>query len=337
MPGRQTPGTSLLGEALEGELQAISQEFDIPYLFIESPGLSENSFIGYDESTVRLMQRLLPKADTRAKRRGGKRVNLFGFYTYEKYLEGDLDEVTRLLALCGIAVNCAAGANCPLERFRAIPEADANLFFSPERCEKTRRWLGETYAMPELDFGMMPIGFDATERLVRQACQLLNADPTAALADIEAARARAFYYIARYMGAQGFPRDVRYAAEGECSLLCGYVEYLSGYLGIRPAAIHPLYDRCDQARTKLEGLLDGFNARDALEGDIARADDVLLIGGANTIVEASAYGRNVFGIEIASPSSGYVNVVPKTHLGSRGALFLLEQAINGVRLLKAWD
>ena len=32
----QTPGTSLLGEALEPELDAISKEFGIPHLFIES-------------------------------------------------------------------------------------------------------------------------------------------------------------------------------------------------------------------------------------------------------------------------------------------------------------
>lgn len=46
----QTPGTSLLGEALEPELDAISKEFGIPHLFIESPGLSENSMIGYRRS-----------------------------------------------------------------------------------------------------------------------------------------------------------------------------------------------------------------------------------------------------------------------------------------------
>ena len=52
----QTPGTSLLGEALEPELDEISSEFQIPHLFIESPAFSENSMIGYDETTVRLME-----------------------------------------------------------------------------------------------------------------------------------------------------------------------------------------------------------------------------------------------------------------------------------------
>lgn len=54
----QTPGTSLLGEALEPELDEISSEFQIPHLFIESPAFSENSMIGYDETTVRLMELL---------------------------------------------------------------------------------------------------------------------------------------------------------------------------------------------------------------------------------------------------------------------------------------
>lgn len=332
----QTPGTSLIGEALEGELEAISQEYGVPCLFIESPELSGNSFIGYDECTARLLELLLPKGDAKP-RRSGKRVNLFGFHTYQKYLEGDLDEVTRLLGLCGVEVNCAMGANCPIERLRSIPESDANIYFAPERCGKTRDCLRSACGLPELDFGVMPIGFDLTERFVREVCALLDAEPSPALEDIEAARARAFYYIARYTGGRGFQADTRYAVEGEYSLLCSYVDYLSGYMGLRPEAVHPLYTQSSQAKPRLEKLLSNLGCSDALERDIARVKDAILIGGANTILEAEAYSENIYGIEIASPSSGYINVIPKTHLGCRGALFLLEQVLNGVKLLNAWN
>jgi nitrogenase molybdenum-iron protein alpha/beta subunit len=63
----QAPGTSLLGEALEGELEEISREFGIPYLFVETPQFSENLFLGYDAAMVRLLRLLaVPDAEKKA-------------------------------------------------------------------------------------------------------------------------------------------------------------------------------------------------------------------------------------------------------------------------------
>ena len=331
----QTPGTSLLGEALEGELDEISREFGIPYLFVESPQLSTNAYIGYDETTVRLLKLFLPKQTK--KKQTDKRVNLFGFHTYQRHLEGDLAEITRLLRLCGIEVNCAMGTNSSLDSIRSIPEACANVFLSPERCCETRQYLEGRLDMPSLDCCGMPIGFDQTEKFILDICNLLQGDPSAALEDNEKARARAFYHIARHMGNRGFPKELRYAVEAEYSLLNGYVDYLSGYLGIKPAAVHALYTQCcDSAKEPLEEKLRRFQSTDALNREITGVRDVLLLGSANTIMEVQAYSGNVYGIEIASPSSGQIDVIPKTHLGSCGALFLLEQILNGVRKLQAW-
>lgn len=331
----QTPGTSLLGEALEAELDEISREFNIPHLFVESPQFSTNSCIGYDETTVKLLKLFLP--DMPKRRSEKKRVNIFGLHSYAKHLEGDLEEISRLLALCGIEINCAMGANCSLDEIYSIPSAGANIFLSPERCKETKTYLDAHCDIPSLDFGCMPIGFDLSERFIREICKLLNADPSVALEDIERSRARAFYCIAKHMGSRGFPRQLRYCVEGECSLIGSYVDFLSGYLGLKPAAIHPLYTQDNEdGRIILKEKLRAIHSEDALTQDIARVRDVILLGSANTIMELSAYSGNIYGIEIASPSSSYINVIPKTHLGSRGALFLLEQLLNGVRQLRAW-
>ena len=123
----QTPGTSLLGEALEGELEQISAEFELPYFFLETPLLSENFNTGYDETTVRLLQRLLPRHRGQSERPRGPTVNLFGLSTYQRYLEGDAAEILRLLSLCHISVNCVAGANCTMDSFQKIPRSDVPL------------------------------------------------------------------------------------------------------------------------------------------------------------------------------------------------------------------
>ena len=105
-----------------------------------------------------------------------------------------------------------------------------------------------------------------------------------------------------------------------------------------PQAVHPLgttYSR--DGRARLEGLLQKFGALRALHHDISEVRDAIVLASAGTILSLSAYSENIFGIETAFPSSGYLHVVPKTHWGCSGALFLLEQILNGVRLLTAWD
>lgn len=138
------------------------------------------------------------------------------------------------------------------------------------------------------------------------------------------------------MGNKGFPKDLRYAAEGEPSVLRGYVDYLSGYLGIKPKVIHPLYLQC-HTENLIQEKLHELHCEDALEQDIASVNNVILLAGANTIVELNTYSDNIFGIETANPGSGYIHVIPKTYVGCTGALYLLEQILNGTKLLRAWN
>ncbi len=53
-------------------------------------------------------------------------------------------------------------------------------------------------------------------------------------------------------------------------------------------------------------------------------------------METFLHSDNVYGIETMGGASEYIHVVPKTYLGSTGALYLLEQLLNGNRMLKAW-
>lgn len=334
----QTPGTSLLGEALEQKLSRIAEQFDLPFLFLESPQFSENSFIGYDETMVKLLKLLISKPEKkRQEKTDHPRVNLFGFYTYEKFLEGDLAEITRLLNLMGIEVSCAPGAGCTVEALHRIPESDLNVFLAPERCGQTMCYL-EQLELPVLDFGCMPVGFDLTEQFVKAVARRLGVDDSAPLAEIEKDRARAFYHMARRFGNEGFPKNIRYAIEGEASLLYAWTDFLSGYLGARPACIHLLYTGCGkEAEERLRAVLKEWGVEEALETDITKVENAIVFGSGNTIMDAFLHSGKLYGVEIANPSTEYLHVVPKTYLGSKGALYLLEQLLNGVRMLGAWD
>ena len=75
---------------------------------------------------------------------------------------------------------------------------------------------------------------------------------------------------------------------------------------------------------------------EVLGRDITRVNHAVILGSAGTIMETFLHSDNVYGIETMGGASEYIHVVPKTYLGSTGALYLLEQLLNGNRMLKAW-
>lgn len=141
---------------------------------MESPEFSTDSCAGYDETMARLLKQFV--GEKAEKEKEDISVNLFGFCTYQQSLEGDTEEIRRLLGLCGIRVNCIAGADCTLESFRKIPEADLNILCCPERCEKTEAYLREVLKLPVYDAGGFPIGFDQTEKFVKEVSERLHTD-----------------------------------------------------------------------------------------------------------------------------------------------------------------
>ena len=77
----------------------------------------------------------------------------------EKFPEGGLKEITKLLKLCGISVHVAAGMNCPITDFRTIAQADADVILCPERCKKTAEYLRSHFPIPVYETGGMPDRF----------------------------------------------------------------------------------------------------------------------------------------------------------------------------------
>ncbi|MBO4353080.1 MAG: hypothetical protein J5818_06265 [Eggerthellaceae bacterium] len=56
----------------------------------------------------------------------------------------------------------------------------------------------------------------------------------------------------------------------------------------------------------------------------------LFFGTGDTIARLRLAGVEFSGIEMALPTLGYIDVLPKTYLGARGALQLIEAVLNGL-------
>jgi nitrogenase molybdenum-iron protein alpha/beta subunit len=281
---------------------------------------------GYETGVTALLNQLpLARGETIP-----RSVNLLGLSIFNRNCTGDVIELRRLMELCGITVNCALCAGDDLDSVKRLPDAELNVVIHPEYGLKAAQYLSEQFGMPYCVADGPPIGFAATEALMGEVCERLGADISRFTEDCERARARAYAFISRENSLTGLPKGVTFAVEGTYSEIYAYTSFLVRYFGMIPDCASVLNPRSDCFRDRLDGLYGGFGAADALKRDILVTNGELVFASGNTIA-ALKLRRHVFsGIETGLPSFGYVDVIPKTHLGVRGALMMVETVLNGM-------
>ena len=311
-----SPGASLIGD----DLVRICEEKlpDHRVVVLESSGYSDAFEEGASEACLALLKQVgKPLWDERCRQQvesnksasnqtvskegdsapTARKVNLLGLNIWQRNITGDVEELRRLFSLCGVGVNTVLLADCSLGDIAKIPEADLNVVLYPETGLACAGYLEEILGMPYYVCETLPIGFSALEKMFADLCGILGTSDEALRIESEKARALAWVRIGEISRSSGKPRGVKYYVDGNASVQKAYSAFLSDYLGMR---------RC--------------GAEDA----------ELVFSDANVISELMLRNRTFCGIEISLPGMGYVDLVPKTHMGIRGTLFLIEQVLNGL-------
>lgn len=329
------PGASLIGDRLEDMTDELLP--DRHHLVMESPGFSTSFSEGYAWFCHRLVEKLTEKP---VGGRGGMessdygshrpRVNVIGLSIWDRYYEGDRQEIRRLLDMCGTEVNCFLASDCSLEEIRRIPLADANLVLDPSRGKETARYLEEVFGIPAFTCECLPIGFDRTMRLCQGLKELLKMDIRAVEEEEKRLRALAWYKINGIYQSSGLPTGAVFALEGSYNQVYAYADFLCGYLGMIPDLIL-VPDQMEQREEEcLRQLMEKHHASGALTAVPEESKAEIVLGDANFIAAMTCRGMDYSGIEISYPGMGYTDLVPKTHLGLSGAMFLTEQILNGL-------
>lgn len=320
-----SPGAALIGDDLRGIAGQIIP--DKPVIVIETPGFSSDICTGYEAAAIELFKQIPIPEPARLE---PKTVNILGLSIFHKYYAGDIAELKRLMELCSISVNCVICADCDVESIRSVPGAALNIVIHPEYGVKTAQYLKERYGTPLYICDGPPVGFAATEKLMGDLCAILDGDISPFSHDSGRARARVYSYISKINSLTGLPKGVNFAVEGTYSELYAYTDFLVRYFGMIPECLNVLNERSDFFKSRLLGLLDGFNLPQVLARDILETKSELVFACGNTIGRLKLKKHIFSGIEISLPSIGYIDVIPKTHLGIQGALLLTEQVLNGL-------
>ena len=292
-----SPGAALIGDnLLELAREKLGKK---RVVMLESSGYSKEFEDGYSEASLALLKQIgAPLWEGRKRKtEPGKKINLLGLSIWHRYWQGDLEELKRLFALCGIEVNAVLCAGCSFGEFSSIPDADLNVVLYPENGLASAEYLKETLGMPYYVCDTLPIGFSATEKMMDGICRLLSCPDAVFKEESEKARALAWYKIGEISTAYGKPKGVRFFADGCPSQRKAYTEFLEGYLGMERSG--------------------------AEEAE-------LVFSNANVISELMLKNKHFCGIETSLPGMGYTDLVPKTHMGIKGSLFLIEQVLNGL-------
>jgi nitrogenase molybdenum-iron protein alpha/beta subunit len=342
-----SPGAALIGDDLN---RFLAEEVrDIPAFALENTGFSGSFGSGYQKAIICALDAVRRRGDSGgakpmpngstvtgdgAVRNAGKRrrVSILGLCIYQKHYAQNLSVLRHLLELSGIEPGAAPGAGDDAASLSGIGAADLNVAIYPEYgieiTEKLKNEYGTPYIVPEEG---PPIGFDAAEACVREICRELDGDGQRALEEIERARARAYLYLSRFSSLLGLPRGTLFSVKAEASTAYAITKWLCAYLGMIPASVSVLPGGGAFFTERLKTFLAGINCRKALEVPIIETPTHILLADGNTIAELKLYGQRFCGIEIALPSLGYIDVIGKTLFGGDGALFLLEQILNGLR------
>lgn len=321
-----SPGAALIGDDLRGIAEGLLP--DKPLVVLETPGFSSDVCAGHEAAALALLKQL--PLSPQALGTTPRRVNLLGLSLFHRHHTGDVAELKRMLALGGLEVGCVFCGGGNFAQIAAMPEAALNIVIHPEYGLKTAEYLKERYETPYYVCDGPPIGFSATERFLREVCALTGADPAPGILDSERARARAYAFISRLNSLTGLPKGVSFAVEGTYSELYAYVDFLVRYFGMIPGCVSVVSPRSNVFQERLSALLSELGLVAALERDILETKAELVFASGNTIAKLKLKKHVFSGVETSLPTLGYLDVVPKTHLGVSGALWLTEQVVNGL-------
>ena len=137
--------------------------------------------------------------------------------------------------------------------------------------------------------------------------------------------------ISRLNSLTGLPTGHPFAVEGRYSEALGYCKFLLEYFGMTPDSISILDKDMDYSKNALENFLSAYGVKSALEKQIMDTDGEIVLACGNTIGALKLKGTDFGGIDISLPALGYIDVIPKTHLGLSGAALLVELILNGLR------
>lgn len=313
------PGAALIGDdlracarkALPGRTCAV----------VELPSVSRNLAEGYQQGVRAFIEAL----ELRAAPVRPRTVALIGLSITHAQWEGNLEELSRLLALCGLEVVCALGAGADTAACHALAGAGLLAVVHRAYADLLLPWLATQFPgrIVDLEEGA-PVGFTATEAWVQAVTAAAGVDPGPALADLRDHRRRVARNLDLATGSVDTLKGRAFALRLDVDLALPLARWLFTYLGLLPVAVE-----VPEARgAALHAWLEQVGCGDAWQRPWAQSEAELLLADGPSAANARMQGLPA--LELTLPVDPVPAFLPDPWLGARGAVRLVERVTRAL-------
>ena len=298
-----SPGASLTGENLD------RCESDIPTLKIDTHDFSKPMYEGFSDCTVKIIDLLSREMEVEK-----GTVNIFGLSIWHMNFSEDVEELKRILSMCEVNVNSFLCAGSSVEEIEKISSAELNIVIDTDFGLRAAEHCRERFGTPYIS--IPPIGFDATEEMIKEVCSKLGKDPSAALEDSRSWRIKTAKKISTMEKRYIRMRGRTFSIHSTPSLAESISRFMLEYVGIVPVAI------------QMNGTEGETDMGVPVSNDIWDEYADIIYGSANEI--AAMIERNMAsgGVCICDPDSHPVNIFPRPTFGTLGSVRLVEDTLN---------
>jgi len=324
-----SPGASLIGDDLDRFLA----EARLDHVCMAFPGAAYSRPLpeGFDEAIAAILRWLKLNRLPRAK----DRVNLLGFSMVQRYWQGNIRELTRLLALMGLSVTAVPGAGSTIAEIRESTTASVNIVVFPEYAQKTAKFYQDEFGIPAIISPEgAPVGFTATEAWIRAVAEATGRDPSPALVEIKRQRVHACHRIARHYHEGGYPKGAAIAIRAEASFALPLTTWLHDYLGMVPVSVRCMEAADPSMDERLREYLADIGCHGAYGADPVVEKPDLFLGDEMTGLDLFLSGSCRETIGLSNRTIGETEFVEKAFLGGTGALWILERIFSAARRLQ---
>jgi nitrogenase molybdenum-iron protein alpha/beta subunit len=320
-----SPGAALIGDDLQ-RCAAEAAPFT-PCATIEMPMLSHPFAAGYQQGVISILEALSPKPQQQVP----KTVVLLGLSIAHQHWCGSIEELQRLLGLCGVEVLCAVGAGSATNEYQRIPQAACYAVIHDEYADSVGPWLENRYGgMISTSSSGAPVGFSATMEWIAAVAHAVHVDPTPAINDIRDRRRQVSRMINRASSYTEALKGTTFAVQADPSFALPLAQWLFQYLGMLPVSVVTPEFYSINATVKLKGWLEEIGCGNIWQKPWYRTDPEILFADGQEVLQAR-FGCKCGGVEVAFPSGRVIDIVPKSMLGALGAAWLVESILGEIR------
>ncbi len=256
-------------------------------------------------------------------------VNILGLSLMDKDWKAAKDELVGFVESMDLEVVSTPGAGSSVKDLIASVDAEFNIIVCPEMCSGLREWY-ESIGIPSIvsEKGA-PVGFDAVDAWIDAIAEATGRDPSVPKRAVSGCREAVFDKFAgiRYNALR--IRGLTFSVAGTASVVRPLTEWLYSYLAMAPEAVRADPGADAVQAEALRGFLESTGFGYAWDREPVPCGVVLCEGITALTMKLADQCRA--GIPIGYSSMGLDDIIPRPVYGTKGALYILDEILHGVR------